>query len=112
MDGLSDGWPKAMTDALYYKYYYHISPLLAGLLLMGLMMNYKALFTVIRNLEGVICYAFVNCMMFNAVFQRTSVISRWKVHLSMLPRVPFYLNFLSKPLASFPHDHRRNNGNW
>ena len=70
MDGLSDGWPKAMTDALYYKYYYHISPLLACLLLMGLMMNYKALCTIIRNLEGVICYAFVNCMMFNAVFQQ------------------------------------------
>ena len=50
------------------------------------------------------------CMMFNAVFNSISVISRWPVHLSMLSwsfltSTPH--NIFSKPLAAFPQNYCR-----
>ena len=57
--------------------------------------------------------AMIDCMVFNDVFNSISVISRQPVHLSMLSLS--YLNqysahIPSKPLAAFPHNHCRNNG--
>ena len=54
-------------------------------------------------------------MVFNAVFNSISVISRQPVHLSMLPRVlltstPY--NIVSKPLAAFPRNYCLNQEQW
>ena len=57
----------------------------------------------------------INCMVFNAVFNSTSVLLRRPVHLSMLPGILVTStphNTLSKPLAAFQHNHCRNNGQW
>ena len=53
------------------------------------------------------------CMVFNAVFNSISVILRRPLHLSMFPGILLTStphNFLSKPLAAFPHNLCRNNG--
>ena len=56
----------------------------------------------------------IGCMMFNAVSNSISVISRWPVHLSTLLWSSFLTsiphNILFKPLAAFPRNHCRNNG--
>ena len=62
--------------------------------------------------ESNICLA-IDCVVFNAVFDNSSVISRRPVHLSMLSW-SFFLtstphNILSQPLATFQHNHCRNN---
>ena len=49
-------------------------------------------------------------MVFNAV-NIISVMSRRQLHLSMLLTSTRH-NIRSKPLAAFPHDHRRNNAQW
>ena len=60
-------------------------------------------------------YQFIDWMVFNAVFNNISVNSWQLVHLSMLSCSPFNQYFaliLSKPLATFPQNHCRNNGQW
>ena len=58
-----------------------------------------------RYLHGYACL--IDQLVFNAVFNIFSVISRWLVHLSILFWSSFYqyhANILSKSLATFPHN--------
>ena len=54
-----------------------------------------------------------DCMIFSTVFNIILVISQLPVHLTMLTwslLTSAKHNILSKPLAAFPHNHCRNNG--
>ena len=65
------------------------------------------------EIYGLVSYWLYGFMVFNAVFSSISVIFRRPVHLSMLSGVLLTStlhNILSKPLAAFPLNHCRNNG--
>ena len=65
----------------------------------------------VSEVNGSLCFSkgnrLIDCILFNAVFNSISVISKWPVHLSMLSWTRH--NILFKQLAAFPYNHCRNN---